>query len=160
MNERVVIRRGADDVKSKGKIKGIGDPGRSFIDPLDRSLMLKTPIIINGWLIEATLKFLRIESPSLCAYLSPTMARPPVKSSFHDGRDAMLASYELMLGYGEAFAIYSTLELARQKFGNNRVFSGMHLHTMTELWRDFMEKLHLASAQGQTGTSRVQSQVP
>ncbi len=119
---------------------------------------MKTPIIINGWLIQATLKFLRIESPGLCVYLSNTLARPPVKTAFHDGRDAMLASYELMLGYGEAFAIYSTLELARQKFGNNRVFEGIHLHTMTELWRNFMERLTPVGDGIRTGSSKLQPQ--
>lgn len=120
--------------------------------------MLKTPIIINGWLIEGTLKFLRIESPRLCAYFTSTMARPPVKAAFSDGRDNVLASYELMMDYGEAFAIYSTLELARQRFGNNRVFDGMHLHTMAELWRDYVAKLTPAEPVIRRGFSEVQPQ--
>jgi len=120
--------------------------------------MLKTPIIINGWLIEATSKFLRIESPGLCAYLTSTLARPPVKTAFHDGRDTALASYELIMGYGEAFAIYSTLELGRQKFGNNRVFEGMHLHTITELWRDYVAKLTPVENGIRTGIAAFQSQ--
>ena len=102
--------------------------------------------MINGWLIEATQKLLRCEAPDLCAYLAPTTSRPPVKTVFRDNRDSMLASYELIMGYAEAFAIFSTLELARQKFGSNRMFEGMHLHTMTELWRDYAEKLELGSA--------------
>ena len=119
---------------------------------------MKTSITINGWLIEATLKFLRLEAAELCGYISPTKARPPVKSVFQDGRDSLLASYELIMSYAEAFAIYSTLELARQKFGNNRMFEGMHLHTMTELWRDYSDKLDSASSYTRQVNSNEQAQ--
>lgn len=102
---------------------------------------MKTPLTINGWLIEATLKLLRCEAPELCDYITPTTSRPPIRSVFRDNRDTMLASYELVMNYAEAFSIYSTMELARQKFGSNRMFEGMHLHTMTELWRDYVEKM-------------------
>ena len=120
---------------------------------------MKTSITINGWLIEATLKFLRLEAAELCGYISPTKARPPVKSVFQDGRDSLLASYELIMSYAEAFAIYSTLELARQKFGNNRMFEGMHLHTMTELWRDYSDKLDSGSSYARLGNPDGEPQV-
>ena len=106
--------------------------------------MLKTPLIINGWLVQATLKFLSMESPNLCDYLAPTRSNPPVKSVYRDDRQSLLASYELIISHGEAFAIYSSLEISRQKFGNNRAFEGMHLHTMAELWRDYVDKLENA----------------
>ena len=71
--------------------------------------MLKTPLIINGWLVQATLKFLSMESPNLCDYLAPTRDNPPVKSVYRDDRQSLLASYELIISHGEAFAIYSSV---------------------------------------------------
>jgi hypothetical protein len=112
----------------------------------NRSSPLKTPIIINGWLIEATLKLLRCEAADLCNYITATTSRPPIKTVFRDNRNTLLSSYELVMSYAEAFAIYSMIELSRQKFGSNRMFEGMHLHTMAELWRDYVEKLAADSA--------------
>ena len=103
--------------------------------------MSKTRLIIHGWLMQSTLKFLRLESPHLCDYLAATQNNPPVQNVYRDDRHAILASYELVMTYAEAFAIYSTVEISRQQYGNHRQFEGMSLYALAAMWRDFVEKL-------------------
>ena len=95
---------------------------------------MKRPITINGWLIQATQGLLRHQSPGLCNLIRPA-------DSQSEPQTRLLATYELSMSYREACAIYSTLDVACQKFGHDRLFEGMPLRTMTEMWRQYSTRL-------------------
>jgi hypothetical protein len=96
---------------------------------------LTNAIVINGWLMQATLGILRTESPELCQVFRST------KAASRGSEGSLLATYELALSHHEAAAIHSTLEHARIKFGDERLFEGMPLHSMSGMWRRYVEQL-------------------
>ena len=98
-------------------------------------MTLTNQIMINGWLIQATLGILHTESPELCEVFRST------KAARQDRGRGLLATYELEMSHHEATAIHSTLEQARIKFGDERLFQGMPLHSMSRMWRRYVERL-------------------
>lgn len=102
---------------------------------------MKTPPIISGWHMKATLEFLQSEAPDLCHHILAVGRQTQLEPGAPNRGETPFAQYALNMRPEDASAICEALGRGLQKFSEDQEFVEVRLDSLIELWKGYAATL-------------------